>query len=153
VTWNGAVERLREDGRLDGIPEAAEKALSAVFATRGGLYRAVRSMPDLKVTPAAENLALATEYAVTALSLQQKALRASGWSAASRLLLADGLLTLAFELVGVDSRLDLERFSTLVSQLLGESDPEARMEELLAYHDLTKIVKDTATSTGTEETG
>lgn len=147
MSWNYALAYLRDEGILDDIPGDVEEAFKSLMATRGKLYRTVKSLPGFEATPAAEHLAIATECAATALTLHREAVAATGWPAASRLLLGDGLLTLAFDLVGRQPELDLVEFSALISQLLGEEDPESRIEELIARDSMATVLRDTTTIT------
>jgi hypothetical protein len=146
VSWHEAFARLRDEGLLDDIPGDMEEALGALMAARGELYRAVKRLRKFEASPAVEHLAVATECATTALVLHREAVSAIGWPAASRLLLGDGLLTLAFDLVGRQPELDLERFSALISQLLGEEDPECRIEALIARDAMSTVLRDTTTT-------
>jgi hypothetical protein len=141
VSWNQALVRIQEQGFLEGLPGDLEEALMTLLNARGELYRAVKCLPGFEDSSSGEYLAIATECAATALVLHRKAIAARGWRAASCLLLGDGLLTLSFELLGRQPDIDVLKFSALVSQLLGEEDPERRFKDLIVRGSMAPMLR------------
>jgi hypothetical protein len=153
VSWNDAIHRIRDEAFLDGIPRDVDVALSSVLSGGGEFYRTVKCLPDVAANAAAEYLAIAMECAVTAVILHRETVTAHDWSAASRLLLGDGLLALAFNIASRHQNIDCVRFSALIGQLAGEKEPANLIRKLIEQERIGILLNDTTITTRTEDLG